>query len=118
MGQGTSTHSLWRVGVAVLTVAIGELPREEALKAKEAGDGEKKEPQDPIAVRITQQINTSISLIKAHENFEGSAKSLRNWLGEGLSSIRNQARRQAGCRGVHVHPPFFSLTIACHFTSS
>ena len=27
-----------------------------------------------------------------------------------------QARRQGGCRGVHVHPPFFSLIIACHFT--
>ena len=31
-----------------------------------------------------------------------------------------QARRQGGggggCRGVHMHPPFFSLIISCHFT--
>ena len=27
-----------------------------------------------------------------------------------------QAGRQGGCRGVHVHPAFFNLIIACHFT--
>ena len=48
-----------------VTVAIGELPREDALKgapvfpeAKEAGNGGKKEPQDPTAVRVAQQTNT------------------------------------------------------------
>ena len=75
-------------------VAIGEFPREDALKgtpvfpdAKEAGDGGKKEPQDATAVHVAQQTNTLMSLIKAHESFEGSAKSSRIWLGEGLGSI-------------------------------
>ena len=80
--------------VFYVTVAIGELPREDALKgapvfpdAKEAGDGGKKEPQDATAVRVAQQTNTLMSLIKAHESFEGSSKSSRIWLGEGLGSI-------------------------------
>ena len=72
---------------------MGELPREDALKgapvfpdAKEAGDGGKKEPQDATAVRVAQQTNTLMSLIKAHESLEGSTKSSRIWLG-GLRSI-------------------------------
>ena len=36
--------------------------------------------------------------------------------GSGPPGSYSQARRQGGCRGVHVHPPFFSLIIACHFT--
>ena len=75
-------------------MAIGEFLRRDALQgapvfpdAKEAGDGGKKEPQDAMAVCVAQQTNSLMSLIKAHERFEGSAKSSRIWLGEGLGSI-------------------------------
>ena len=75
----------------LVTVSLGKMPGEEALKGtplfSKGKEADATEIREPTSTRVAQQTNTLMSLINAHESLNVASKGSRIWLGEGLGSI-------------------------------
>jgi hypothetical protein len=70
-------------------------------ETKNAGDrAEKNQSQDPTAMRVAQQTNTLMSLIKDHETFDASAKASRV-VGRGSGLNPKESARPHTLMGIY-----------------
>ena len=75
----------------LVTVSLGKMPGEEALKGtplfSKGKEADATEIREPMSTRVAPQTNTLMSLINAHESLNVASKGSRIWLGERLGSI-------------------------------